>query len=242
MRSLAILAALAACGRLEFARTNRDASVDTPPDQAHVPTAPVFVQTESSGNTGATVAALALPADVTAGNMILVAIDLVPGQSITLVQTADNQGNTYRTLGPFDGIDQVRHYLVYAIAGVSGPTKVTATVSSAPGLYFDFRLHEYAGTAADDPIQATASATGTSTAIDAARSGPVTTTEPNELIFGFVTYSGQGGAGTGFTMRSMFDGDLTEDRVAVTPGAYEAISTLESGSSWTATVAAIRGR
>jgi len=241
VRSLVVVGSLAACGRVGFSPATDGNPADQAVDQNRPIAPPTFVQTDSYGAGSNAVATLAMPAPVTAGNMILVAIDIVPGTGVT-VTVSDDQLNAYTVLGPFDGIADVRHFLAYAFAQRSGPTTVTSTLSSRPADYHDLRLHEYAGTSATDPIEATASATGTSQTLDGARSGFVTTTEPNELIFGFGTYSGRGDAGSGFTLRSSFDFDLTEDRVAPTPGPYEAVSTLTTGSNWMMTVAAIRGR
>jgi len=243
IRHAVVLVVLAGC-RIGFdARTAPDGGPDAVADgsDARIPLAPRFVQTDSTMNPGAATIALSFPADVVAGNLVLCAIDFVPATA-TLVSITDDKGNTYTAAGPFDGNGGVRHYLAWTIAAIGGPTTVTAMTSAAPTTFYDLRLHEYADVAAGSPVHGAASATGTTMAPDGAQSPPVTTTEPNELIFGFVTFFGPAGtAGTGFMSRSMFDADLTEDMVAVTPGTYRALAT-SNGSSWTATVAAIRGR
>lgn len=232
LRLVALLAVAAGC-RIGFDERRA-------PDAAEV-TPPRFVQTDSTMNPGSTTIALALPAAVSAGNLILCAIDYLPGSSGTLSAITDDQGNAYAVAGPFDGSGQQRHYLAWTIAETAGPTTVTATLTAPPATYFDLRLHEYANVDPLAPVHGAASATGTSTAPDGAASAPVTTTSPNELVFGFLTYFGPGTGGTGFTIRSTFDGDVTEDLVAVTPGEYRATGTA-TNPDWTATVAAIRGR
>jgi hypothetical protein len=234
----------AGCGRFGFeAHIGEDAAVDIDARDGHVPVAPVFVQTASAANAGFTTVTTAMPMDVVAGDLILAAIDFVPGTGITLTSVTDDKSNTYTLLGPFDGMGDTRHYLAHAIASTGGPTTVTSTVGSAPGTFYDLRLHEYTSTAQTDPIGETRSATGVDLSIDGARSGAITTTEPNGRIFGFVTfYGGSPGTGTGFTTRSTFDGDLTEDAPAPTPGSYEATGTMLGGMYWTAIGAAIRGR
>jgi hypothetical protein len=236
-----LLVALAGC-RIGFTeRTTSDASPDVASD-GRVPLAPRFVQTDSTANAGSTTAGLPLPSSVVAGNLILVAIDYVPGAGITLVGVSDDKGNPYTPLGPFDGNNGVRHYLAWSIAQAAGPTTVTSVLTSAPGTYYDLRLHEYTDTAQTNPIESTDVAAGTTIAVDGAHSPVITTREPNELIFGFFTLAGgTGSAGTGFAERSTFDSDLTEDKLAPTPGAYEAVATC-TGTSWTAIVASIRGR
>lgn len=235
-----VLVALAGC-RIGFeARTAPDAGADAAPD-AHLPLAPRFVQTDSTMNPGSPTIALAFPAEVAAGDLLLCAIDLVPATA-TLVSVTDDKGNAYTTAGPFDGNGGSRHYLAWTIAATGGPTTVTATTSEAPMMFYTLRLHEYADVAASSPVHGATSATGTTNATDGAQSPPIATTEPNELIFGLVTFFGPAGAaGTGFTTRSTFDADLTEDMIAATPGTYRVIAT-SNGSSWTATGVAVRGR
>lgn len=244
MNRLWLVVALAGC-RVGFSeRGPGDAATDTAPDvevDGRIPLAPRFVQTNATANAGSTTAALALTNEVVAGNLLLVAIDVVPGPGLTLVSVTDDKGNAYTPLGPWDG-NNVRHYLAWSIAQASGPTTITSTMSAAPTSYYDLRLHEYANTAQTNPIEATAFASGTSTAVDAARSPTIMTLEPNELIFGYFTLlNGAGIAGTGFTMRSTFDADLVEDAPAPTPGPYQAIATC-TGQWWNAVVASIRGR
>ncbi|CAN5795298.1 hypothetical protein BH11MYX3_BH11MYX3_05950 [soil metagenome] len=243
-RACLLLVLIAGCGRFGFeTRVDEDAAVENDASDGQVPVAPVFVQTESAENPGFTTVTTAMPMDVVAGDLILAAIDYVPGGASTLNSVTDDKGNIYTLLGPFDGMGDTRHYLAHAIAVTGGPTTVTSTVSSAPDTFYDLRLHEYARTAQTDPIGQTRSATGTDLAVDGARSGAITTTEPNQLIFGFMTfYNGGPGTGTGFTTRSTYNGDLTEDRPAPTPGSYEATATMLGGQYWTAIVAAIRGR
>ncbi len=208
---------------------------------AGVVSPPRFVQTESTMNPGSATIALALPSGVAAGNLVLCAIDYLPASAGTLVSVTDDKGNTYTPAGPFDGNGEARHYLAWTIAQTSGPTTVTATLSAAPGTFLDLRLHEYENVDPVAPVHGAASATGTSTATDGALSAPVTTTTPNELVFGFLTFFGFGSGGTGFTIRSTFDGDVTEDMVATSPGEYRAKGTA-TNPDWTATVTAIRGR
>ncbi|MBA3458547.1 MAG: hypothetical protein H0T46_01190 [Deltaproteobacteria bacterium] len=241
MTRLWFLVVLVGC-RINFTEvTANDAAPDADgATDGRMPLAPQFVQTSSTGNGGSTTAAMSLPNDVVAGNLLLVAIDLVPGPGNTLVSVTDDKGNPYTALGPWDG-NNVRHYLAWSIAQTAGPTTITSTLSAAPTIY-DLRLHEYANTEQTDPIEVTAFSTGTTTAVDGARSPTITTLEPNELVFGFFTLmNGTGIAGTGFTARSTFDGDLVEDKLAPTPGPYEAVATCP-GIWWNAVVAAIRGR
>ncbi len=239
-----VLVVIAGCGRLGFeVRVGEDAAAELEPRDGRVPITPAFVQTYSARNPGFASVTASLPADVMAGNLLLVGVEFSPGAPFRLTGVTDDKNNRYSLLGPFDGLGDLRHYLAYAIARTSGPTTITSTLDGAPSPYYSLRLHEYASTAQTGPIEVSAFATGTDSSIDGARSGLITTTEPNELLFGYATFfGGSPGTGTEFTTRSTFDGDLTEDRLAPTPGGYEVTATMLGGSQWTVIGAAIRGR
>ena len=95
--------------------------------------------------------------------------------------------------------------------------------------YADVRILEYRGVSG---VDVTAGASGNSAT---ASSGAKTTTSANELIFGANTvYTGNLGAGSGYTARiiSNPDGDLAEDRVVTATGSYSATAPLSSSGPW----------
>jgi hypothetical protein len=227
--------AVAGCGRISFdpaSPAQTDGGID-----AGLPRPPVFVQHAANGTAATLTKAMPFPAPVTAGDLILVAIDY----DLSTPQVAgvsDSQGNTYTVLGPFDA-PRSRQYLAYALAQTSDVDTVTATLDAIPAQFLELRIHEYADVSPTDPFDAVASAGGTATGPDAAASPLIVTTSPNELVFGLVI-DGTVSAGTGFTLRSSEYGDVTEDRIAATPGSYAATATVTG--IWNATVAAFRGR
>lgn len=247
---LALAVLLAGCGRRGFEERHGadaaidavvDATIDVPGDSIDAPvtrTPPLFVQTRSADGNGTTTCTLAYSNAVAAGDLLVATIDITPSSSAVLVGVTDNRGDTFTALGPFDG-NGVRHYITHAYAA-GGPTTVTAEISSATNMYFDLRLHEYANTALVSPIEMAASKTGTSTGTDAA-TVTLTTTEPNEMIFALATFVGTGNEGSGFSVRSTYDGDVTEDRIVALPGAHDATATT-GAASWVISAAAIRGR
>ena len=87
------------------------------------------------------------------------------------------------------------------------------------------------------PFDQAASQGGSTTGVEAAASPPVITTEPNELIFG-VVIDGAVSTGLGYTLRGNDFGDVTEDRIATTPGSY--VVTASTNGGWLATIAAFR--
>jgi hypothetical protein len=125
------------------------------------------------------------------------------------------------------------------IAG--GPDAVTVTLSGPFGALIEVYLHEYAGFAASNAFDVSTFNSGLATAaIDGIQSGPLTTTSDNELLFGF-TVTGSAEAGTGFTPRSRFHGNLTEDKLLGTRGTYEATATMVGGKGWSMTATTFRG-
>ena len=73
-------------------------------------------------------------------------------------------------------------------------------------------------------------------------SGPVTTTAANDLIFGFGV-TGAASAGTGFTLRSSANSNVTEDEIAAMPGSYRATGMAFGNTpDWTMTMAAFLAR
>lgn len=236
-----ILVLVAACGRIGFDAGGIDAAGagDDGGDARIAAAPPAFVQTASSSADGQRMGSATLGQNVTAGDLILVAVDVGPG-TFALSSVTDNRGDAFTILGPFvgTGLDE---YVAYAYAA-GGQTTVTTTLDAAGTDFHAVRVHEYANVAPADPIEASATATGTTNVADGARSAPLTTTEPNELIFGVVTCGAAPATqGTMFQRRSQFDGDITEDMVAATPGAYQATGTCD-GNAWNATGVALRGR
>lgn len=230
--------ALAGCGRVAFdaqprGDAGRDVTLDAPRD-APPPNAPVFVQhtAATTGGIGAVLSATFVE-PVAAGDLIVAAFDYNAGIA-HVARVSDTGGDAYAILGPYDG-GGFREYVAYAIASGSGAETVTVQLDAAATDFLELRIHEYAGVSPTEPFDAAASASGTTTA---AASAPITTTSPDELVFGMVI-DGIVSPGAGFTLRGNDYNDVTEDRIAVTPGTYQATATTIS--SWNATVVAFRG-
>ena len=98
-------------------------------------------------------------------------------------------------------------------------------------------MSEYAGISVTNPVDVTASASGSSATLN---SGTVTTTSANDLIYGAgVSDNAVTAAGTGFTPRDLSYGNITEDRIAGTVGSYSATAT-HNGSMWGMQLVAFR--
>jgi hypothetical protein len=69
----------------------------------------------------------------------------------------------------------------------------------------------------------------------------IMTESDNELLFVLGVCDGTGTSGTGFTLRSNFDGDVTEDMIAATAGSYVGMATESGDPGWTMSIAAFHG-
>ncbi len=190
-----------------------------------------FVQAAAGGGTKGSTVSVAFANGVGAGDAIIVAVALGAGGGATLSQVTDSLGNTYQivvTPATSPQSDTLAQYIAFASNVLGGTDTVTVTLSSTT--YFDVYIHEYSGVALANAFDVGAAFTGTSDATNAMASGFATTQGNSELIFGFGTSHGTVTPGTGFTGRSTFDGNLTEDMIAVTPGSYQATATSSNGN------------
>jgi len=220
---MAVLVVAVACGRVGFdPSAPRDATAATDGTADATPRSFAFVQTKSENAGAASAHSIAFDARVTAGDLLVVAFDFDANTALTPILIGDMRATSYQLLGPFDNGTN-HQYIAYAVATSSG---------------IEVRIHEYAGAWPAAPLDQQVGANGGSLAMDGAQPPPLTTTQPDELIFGSFTFGGAGVPGTGFTQRSSLDGDVTEDQLAATPGVHRVTATMLSGSSYTGCAAA----
>lgn len=223
---LAIVFMSTGCGRINFDAPdggNVDAVAASPP---------AFVQMAEGNADSLSTTTVTFAGNVTSGNLIVVAIDALTD----LVSVTDSRGDIYVTTEPL--APSWRTYLGYAVVATTGPATVTATLS-APSAGYNLRACEYTNTAPINPVTMVGGANGTTVGLDAARTN-VVTIEPNQLVFAFATFIADGSGGTGFTVRSTFDGDIVEERIVVVPGSLDAVAT--PSTDWAISAMAIRGR
>jgi hypothetical protein len=253
---VAVACVVAACGRLGFddRAGPRDAPAgaadarrgDGPPDtllptDAHVPIAPSFVQHGANAADAVTTVTAQFPGAVTAGDTLVIGIDFGTNPPIPMVDSVvDDLGTAYSLTTPFDGRpgDATRCYFAYGLAPSGGGDAVTVTLSSPSTNFLEVRLHEYADISATSPFDTAVGSDGSDFGSDASVT-PVTTTEANELIFAMVI-DGTVASGTGFTGRGSDFADVTEDRIATTPGTYDALASPDD--AWVSLVGVFRGR
>ena len=142
----------------------------------------------------------------------------------------DSAGNVYQLAAPLtrgSAMSQAIYYAKNIKAAAAGANTVTVQFSAAVP-FADVRVAEYSGLDPVNPLDTSASASGSGSTTS---SGNLTTSAANELIFGagYTTSLFLGGT-NGFTSRIItpVDGDIAGDKVAGTPGTYAATANLAS--------------
>ena len=150
----------------------------------------------------------------------------------------DSAGNAYQVAVPTFRGGGLSQAIYYATNILSGDNTVTVTFH-IPAKYVDLRVTEYSGLSQDHPFDAGASASGTGALAD---SGPVTTSQANELLFAAgMTGSGFNGPADGWALEIITqpDSDIVQDMVAASPGTYKVPTSLGS-AGWLMQVAEFR--
>ncbi len=156
---------------------------------------------------------------------------------------ADSKGNAYLlAVGPTmqsGNATQVIYYAQNIAAATAGSNTVTVTFNTTVK-FPDVRIVEYSGISTSAALDVAVGASGSSTAPN---SGPVATTNANDLLLGG-DYIGAGFAatGSGYTQRLLTtpDADLVEDRIVAATGSYSANSTQTPSSWWVMQMVAFR--
>ncbi|HEY5667894.1 MAG TPA: hypothetical protein VIR03_01890 [Candidatus Saccharimonadales bacterium] len=195
-----------------------------------------FVQ--ASGNTTGSASASTITstfsANVTAGNLIVVAVSWSPGSSV--YSCSDNLGNTYANVTSVNDATNTQSLAVcYAANIVGGNATVTVTFGGSVA-WRRIAMAEYHGASTTPLDTFTANVAGATTAPDGATSGSVTTTAPGDLVFGAFEDTGAtkiAGPGTGFAQRYWLNSTDTiiEDHNMAAAGSVAATATFSSSSS-----------
>jgi hypothetical protein len=225
----AIFQALPA-GEIDIVLAKADASVKS---AQFVPsTLPVkYVQGRAALGKNVNSKSLAFSSANTAGNLIVVGVDWHDSQSFGSI--SDSAGNSYTEVGSELRVPgRFRLRLYYAKNVASGAN--TGTVSlSGPDDVVELYIHEYSGANPTAPLDVQSGATGTASS---ASSTAVTSTA-NDLVFGYCV-TGIANVGSGFTVRSNLDSNLTEDKITATAGPVSATAT--ASSAWALQMAAFK--
>jgi hypothetical protein len=175
-----------------------------------------------------------------AGNLIVV---YVAWTNTNTVKVEDDSGSDYVPLDRMTwGLNSDRSSQVFYAKGiVGGANKVRATFATAitSSGWADMYIHEYSGIDKANPFDVTRVSTGTDAKMS---SGPATTTNANDLIFGAGASSDSvSQVGTDFTSRSSEFGNRTEDKNVAVAGSHEATATQNvAGNTWVMHVVAFK--
>jgi len=212
MRWLALLLALGGCD-LVF-------EINTP----GVPDEITFVQTFARAADGFNRAAVPFLNPTQAGSLIIVGVDWT-ATDVDITKVSDSQGNALVPVGDAVANGALTAQLFYA-ADTAGGAEVVDVELSGIADSFEIYLHEYAGVATRDPFDQVAVNVGNGGGpVD---SGMATLDSPGELLFAYAV-DGSVTPGEGFTARSTFHDNLTQDRISGVPGPYTATATVSSG-------------
>jgi nitrogen fixation protein FixH len=202
-----------------------------------------FVQVASATpQSPQTTVAVAYTAAQTAGDTNVVVVGWSDATS-TVSSVMDSKGNIYSpAIGPTrqSGIQSQSIYVAPNIAAATaGANSVTVTFSAAAP-FPDIRILEYRGVSPTTPLDGAVGAIGTGTT---SSSGPLTTTNANDLLFAANTEDAiTTGPGTGFTSRiiSPQDANIAEDEVVTATGTYTGTAAMSSGN-WVMQMIALKG-
>ena len=143
----------------------------------------------------------------------------------------DTSGNVYSSVDrertPWGPTSDRSSQVFYAknIAGGANTVRATFATAITSRGWADMYIHEYSGIDKVNPLDVSHVSTGMAAAMT---SGPATTTNANDLIFGAGASAGiVNQAGTDFTSRSSKFGNRTEDRIVTAVGPYETTATQD---------------
>jgi hypothetical protein len=199
-----------------------DAPSDVPSDAASdSPSHEITFVQEKDGYYDA--AGLTFSLAVADGHTVIVAVvNSKPGA----VTVTDDGANSYMSIiGPYAAADGGTLSLFVSI-GVKGGYKTVHVSPPDGGTGYSYYAAEYAGIT---KLDGTGTGSTQSTGTDALVTNSVQTNGDPELLFAFAEALGTVNVGTGFTERSLFDGNAMEDRIVNAPNAYQATATLVSG-------------
>jgi hypothetical protein len=177
----------------------------------------------------------------TAGDLNIVVVGW-GGSTATVTSVTDTRGNTYKlAVGPtiLAGVATQSIYYAANIAASAAGNIVTVAFSGAAP-YPDIRILEYQGADPNNPVDVTAASSGNSAT---SSSGPATTTNATDLIFGAnYVQNATTGPGSGFTSRLLTspDSDIALDQMVSTMGSYTATAQLNAVQGWVMHMVALR--
>ncbi|MGH9545846.1 MAG: galactose oxidase-like domain-containing protein [Terriglobales bacterium] len=200
-----------------------------PPPPPPPPPTLGYVQGKSSTQYSGSSVAISYGVAQTAGDLNVVSV--MWGDTISAVSSVtDSRGNSYALAAGPTTATGLTSVIYYAKNIAAGSNTVTVTFNRTAA-YPNVNVLEYSGLDTVNPLDVTATATGSGTT---ANSGTATTGSASELIFGAGNPTSLfTGAGSGFSNRMINPyGGIAEDRIVNSTGSYNATAALQSGT-WT---------
>jgi chitodextrinase len=196
---------------------------------------PSFVQSQENQISNGSSVSAAFNTATHAGNTIVAYVIWSNSGSVALT---DSRGDTFNSVSaPVLWGGGYSAQIFYASGIAAGVDSVTASFRNQVSSFGIVYIHEYAGISTSNPVDFTASAIGSSPTLN---SGSITTPDGNYLIFGAgVSDNSVTSAGDGFIARSLAFGNITEDRIANSPGTYSAMA-IHNSNIWAMQVVAFR--
>jgi chitodextrinase len=198
-------------------------------------TPPSMIQVNQNQISSGASTSVAFKVPTQAGNTIVAYVIWNNAGSVALT---DSRGDTFVNVGtPVSWGSGYSAQVFYASNIAGGAYTVTASFRTSVTSFGVVYVHEYAGISAVNPVDVTASASGSSSSLN---SGPATTTSANDLVFGAgVSDNTVTAAGSGFVSRDLAYGNITEDRSSATAGPCSATAT-HNGKMWGMQMVAFR--
>lgn len=201
----------------------------------------VYIQGTSETAATGTAVNVTYPSAQKAGDLNVVLMAWV-GSTPSVQSVTDSNGNTYVAAGGPTRDSSVGAQQIYYAKNIAGAAANTNTVTitfSAAITDSDIRIVEYSGI---DPVNAYDGGVGASGTGTSPTSGPLTTTNANDLLVAGNFIAGETTApGAGFTQRLINNyGEIVEDKVVTAVGAYSATATQNSSGYWLMQMAAFR--
>ncbi len=182
-----------------------------------------MVQVATNAQSTVSSSAVTFGASTVAGNLLIACVSWTNTQNFSSI--ADTQGNSFTQFGPevnSSSGEKARCY--YAKNIVGGADTITFTLAATAG-FMEMYIHEVSGVSYTSPFDQSCS---NSMPGGGTISCSVTTTAANEILFGYNQDNTSSG-GSGFTVASTFDGNISEYKVVASAGTYT-ISTTQSSA------------
>ena len=211
-------------------------SLALPTVEAYAAATPTFVQTRAQEVNSGTTNSLAFNSANTAGNLIVAYVIWSNTSPVTL---SDSKGNSYVSAAGRTTWGSSWSSQVFYAKAIAGGTQhryglVQPVRSAAWAVLY---IHEYSGVDKIAPVDTTATATGSSSAMN---SGSLTTSFGSDLLFNATASSNTvTSGGTGYTTRSTASGNRIQDRNVTSAGSYSA-DAVQNGTGWVSHLVAFK--